>query len=1330
MSQVNLSSFSNAAAAAANQDSAIVVESGAGRARVDDGSHLKSTHRASMDAFVDSVETQYGRHAAEQARNLLGENYAQGKPLQARNVTQIVREVRADLGREFCSKKNSSGQTALDRAIAAMPQARNMSPEHKALIKDYVTNMLKDDLVPFTSREELHGMVCGLSNSLDESSAGWKVEHRKAPLLPGLDALVDILCNKGHPVNMILDKLPDMTHDKKEEALVDMSRLLRMIATPMAPPAGIVYQDENMVACLLARALPSICGPQPEGAPATERERAWLAAVGSPMPREMLSAAPEQLNKAFAAAMTQRVDKDAAELMSKDPKAHAVERGLREALAAFSFEQLAQARLGGGLRASAPTLRLAPDSYPGLPLAQQFSRALGDMGRMDRFFSGGISLVVQDGTGGSRDWRMRYGEAGGARRTGGEGLTAGNEEVVDALRSVLSGIHGPGADESNSPAYAAQSLALIGCLGQTGTNLLRSLATSVGVNTTTRGFAHDVGVSPGLNGSVELRLRMSNPRDTAHPQRAEITITVSKEGGVSLSNLDIETRSEAEMAAAAFSDRLKIVAGMEREAQAPALMSLIRDAGERLNRDGAESAELMRACVNKLGDEQIRQLSDLLNRPVMGETLALLEESGSFSAKTGRSNLPPEIKAAYDNILRERGVITADTQRARACLTALAGALKTQPAPPTAGASWSANPDVSAEARAAAEAIAPSPISFYTRHMAVLVQAEDSGNILRNDAVGTTADMSSAVRMAMVNSGVRASTATFFRGHGSRIEQACAGMNASEKQAACATASQAAARYLAGVQGPLTPLAAIYVELFNGLLDKLNTTPALKSVYTQVVMPMLAAARQGLSEARDHMAGGIGAQVRSSAFNAPDSSMRNLATTLCSLRLSGAFMPSEGENLNPEQVEQKELMSQVHKMFSTLMNEGGGSPETLGRLDALMPGFSALLAPLNSSEAVLRAAGTADIISMSRATDAQQARAVLGRLESSFNAVQASGGDGRAFLRDILREAAVSSAPAALPSMREPGNALRSMVGGMAGPGTPLRDALFSGGGVAGRFAREVLTPLLSEPFSHTDNMRSLLADLPPESTSANAQRAALGLGRDVYCDTERHYPGLNESIRAFLPALNEGIGRTVEEDINNYLNTLTRENDGPIQDVNAPAWKLTGQFASGSHDYYRGMIDMDGRFYTNRGAAAGGTETSAEEFIGLFPNRRAAALLSAVAHQGLPGTMLDLGLASDNERIHDFTFISVGMTEPPLVGTRVHIETLDAEAGRYRIGFISTKIRNEAVIADGAIEEHHMRSNTYTCSMEITLGDKPRVSNVKTDILVLGTDSAQAEAR
>ena len=169
--------------------------------------------------------------------------------------------------------------------------------------------------------------------------------------------------------------------------------------------------------------------------------------------------------------------------------------------------------------------------------------------------------------------------------------------------------------------------------------------------------------------------------------------------------------------------------------------------------------------------------------------------------------------------------------------------------------------------------------------------------------------------------------------------------------------------------------------------------------------------------------------------------------------------------------------------------------------------------------------------------------------------------------------------------------------------------------------------------------------------------------------------------------------------------------------------WVPTDQFLT---DYLRGGIYMDGcRLFGQLGG-------SGEDFVRLFPNRRAAALLSQIVHQQFLGIVPDaiVNCATDGVGL---LAVSIGHPQMGNMAGSEHfqelcIDTLNREQGRYRISGLVIKQAGSYNPQGGpSLSAERM---LHELSVEVTLGnqpdDQPTVDKITADFLLRGHEDEQ----
>ncbi|MDR3038715.1 MAG: hypothetical protein LBV21_05465, partial [Candidatus Adiutrix sp.] len=324
---------------------------------------------------------------------------------------------------------------------------------------------------------------------------------------------------------------------------------------------------------------------------------------------------------------------------------------------------------------------------------------------------------------------------------------------------------------------------------------------------------------------------------------------------------------------------------------------------------------------------------------------------------------------------------------------------------------------------------------------------------------------------------------------------------------------------------------------------------------------------------------------------------------------------------------------------------------------------------------------------------------------------------------------------ALLMNVDEMTGAPESLARGLARPGGSFRDALYD------LREAELGSPAMSR-LTMAHRLRTALTDRLPE---AEAQRltGALDLNnireRDLSLARQREIfgpevfevrgAGLAASARRLgldLPAAEVGpslLQARPAMEASAAAKAAVDLPEGPTEDRNpAGAAKLvSSQF---SRDYPRDGVYVDGRYYHPAPPPAG-ANTSEADFVALFPNPRAARLISNLLTQSLPGLALNAQMFATAGPAQ--TFFQLTQTDPVFTDTRrvkiiqdFRVDTLDAAAGRYRLAAQFHKIvgENEAGV------ERFMSEIT----LEVTLGNPPAVDGARIDFLLRGREPGPGE--
>jgi hypothetical protein len=315
-----------------------------------------------------------------------------------------------------------------------------------------------------------------------------------------------------------------------------------------------------------------------------------------------------------------------------------------------------------------------------------------------------------------------------------------------------------------------------------------------------------------------------------------------------------------------------------------------------------------------------------------------------------------------------------------------------------------------------------------------------------------------------------------------------------------------------------------------------------------------------------------------------------------------------------------------------------------------------------------------------------------------------------------------------------------SLARGLTRPGGPLRDALYD--------CREAE---LGSPAFHqlqmAHNLRSALADRLPEAEAQSLTEAlnpdnirerdlSIARQRDLFGPEAFEVRGASLAANARqmgidLPATVGASLIQAQPTMEAHVVAVTTVDlrEGPSDDREAgltPALSLSTQF---SKDFRRGGVYVDGHYYSPT-LPPPGTEPSEEyfkpyedAFIALFPNPRAAKLISNLLAQNLPGFALEAQIHVTPAVTQAFMAIQ---TDPALAdkarGSIIQdfrVDTLDATAGRYRISSQMQKIAAPDADVDRFMLE---------IALDVTLGDPPTVDSAKIDFLLRGQEPGPGE--
>jgi hypothetical protein len=311
-----------------------------------------------------------------------------------------------------------------------------------------------------------------------------------------------------------------------------------------------------------------------------------------------------------------------------------------------------------------------------------------------------------------------------------------------------------------------------------------------------------------------------------------------------------------------------------------------------------------------------------------------------------------------------------------------------------------------------------------------------------------------------------------------------------------------------------------------------------------------------------------------------------------------------------------------------------------------------------------------------------------------------------------------------------------SVALGLARQGGPFRDLLYdlahapeedrdSGGlRVVVNLLRAELSAMVS--IETLTRRRQDLADTLTRLDGGDIQERDLSLGRqrEIFGPGVFQVRGAGDAPAAINDTLSRD-GPTVTADIRSVIEA------GIAPKLRQPpdhaGWVPTAQFLA---DYLRGGVYMDGRRLFGQLGGSG------EDFVRLFPNRRAAALLSQIAHQEFLGIVPEafLRLQPPAAATDGLGLLGVSATHPQMADMEGNkhfqelcIDTL-REQGRYRIsGLVVKQAGPYNPTGDPSLSAERM---LYGLSVEVTLGsqpdDQPTVDRVTADFLLRGHEGEQ----
>ncbi|MDR2503707.1 MAG: hypothetical protein LBD82_04910 [Deltaproteobacteria bacterium] len=339
----------------------------------------------------------------------------------------------------------------------------------------------------------------------------------------------------------------------------------------------------------------------------------------------------------------------------------------------------------------------------------------------------------------------------------------------------------------------------------------------------------------------------------------------------------------------------------------------------------------------------------------------------------------------------------------------------------------------------------------------------------------------------------------------------------------------------------------------------------------------------------------------------------------------------------------------------------------------------------------------------------------------------------------------------------------RSIGMSLVRPHSPFLDALFTMRQQAasspaaagwGQTMRETLLPAMLSPLrsvlSEDRAARLDPANISERDLSPAAQRRRRGPAFTLHgASLDVASPNINAALSHDLPALRENIRAIAQEWLNDPI-APNRPNP-PADLPNSPDWTTSTIF---NNDYPRDAVRVNGLFHHPRAFGSPedtrGTGTSTEDFIGLFPDRRSAALLSNLVNQnfhGLPAFALQRAMdpsTATSPETRERLITSMFGNGLPSYSTDRHIEVLDAAAGRYRVSGTVTRAAPGNEQDDDITQRRQMtaldsRGNTFALpdleritweiSLDVTLGDPPTVTEAHLDILMHGWQDAPNQA-
>ncbi|MCL1916596.1 MAG: hypothetical protein FWG17_07850, partial [Desulfovibrionaceae bacterium] len=139
--------------------------------RVGDFFTFSSTHRATIDSFVQSLRAEYGDQAGRMAGTMLQGARDAGKPLSARMVQQLVGLARQEALDGFLNDApalQGPPPRHLTQAVDQFLTAKGLPPDQSGLVRQHALEVLKSGRGEFNTLDGLFSQVAqGLLPGLD-----------------------------------------------------------------------------------------------------------------------------------------------------------------------------------------------------------------------------------------------------------------------------------------------------------------------------------------------------------------------------------------------------------------------------------------------------------------------------------------------------------------------------------------------------------------------------------------------------------------------------------------------------------------------------------------------------------------------------------------------------------------------------------------------------------------------------------------------------------------------------------------------------------------------------------------------------------------------------------------------------------------------------------------------------------------------------------------------------------------------------------------------------------------------------------------------------------